>query len=716
MQLNVSLLVVISAAGLCFASDANPVRLLTSAPLRFEPTDAASRSEAGFIARGAHFRFEFTPHQAILRSGNKDVRLSFEQANTWAHIDGQELLRSKTNLYFGNDPSKWRRNVPNYGRLKIDDLYPGINLAYYGNGSELEYDLTLKPGADPGAIRFRLDHDNARLNQQGDLLSSLIQRRPVAYQLASDGSRQTVTSSYRRNADGSYGFRLGAYDHSRILVIDPVVVVAQYFAGSYETVAYGIGHDSNGLVYIGGSTESPDLTLAGTPLQSTEGGGSDLFLAIVNPSLAAGSQIIYTTFIGGTGDDTLGGMAVGPAGDVYMTGATSSSNFPLQNGAQGVIAGTNGQPDAFVLWMNSSQSLAFSTFFGGSEQDNGTAIAPGANGLIWVAGNTQSADLPITGGFQSTLIGVQNIFVAAFNPANTGQAIEIYSMYIGGTVWDEAYGIVPAPDGSVWIAGGTYSPDIWIQGSSSQGQPYQGLYGGDGDGYIAHLNPSLGSDALLYSTFLGGSAADEATSLVLDPSGNVIVSGYTLSPDFPVSNNAFQTKYGGNTDAFVTVLNTLKGQLVYSTYFGGANSDSAMDLKEDASGALYVSGYTESPGLPATSGALQTAWDGSVDAFGLKLDPSKSGAAGIDYFTYLGSDGTQVAYGVDYDAGGNMYLAGYSSSAVLSPLGGPDRPNTAGTWDAFVVGFGLGSSTPAASTSSNRGVTHGIFHHISPHR
>lgn len=716
MQLKVSLLIAISAAGVCVASDTNPVGILDSAPLRFEPTGAPRGNDPSFIARGAHFRFEFTPDQAILFSGKKDVRLTFEHANSAARIDGQGLLHSKTNLYFGNDPSKWRRDVPNYGRLGVSDLYPGIDLAYYGNGSELEYDLTVQPGADAQSIRFRLDHENAHLNRQGDLMSSLIQRRPVAYQIAGDGARQIIASSYRRNADGSYGFRLGRYDHTRRLVIDPVLVAAQYFAGSYETIAYGIGHDGNGLVYIGGSTEAPDLTLAGTPYQSTQGGGMDLFLAIVNPSLPASSQIIYTTFIGGASDDTFGAMAVDSAGDVYMTGATDSSNFPLQNGAQGAIAGSTGEPDAFVLWMNSSQSLAFSTFFGGSDLDNGTAIAPGQNGLIWVAGDTQSPDLPITGGFQNTLIGVQNMFVAAFNPANTGTAIEIYSLYIGGTDWDEAYGIAPAPDGSVWIAGGTYSADIWIQGSSTQGEPYQGLYGGDGDGYIAHLNPSLGSNALLYSTFLGGSATDEATSLVLDPSGNVIVSGYTLSSNFPVSSNAFQTTYGGNTDAFVSELNTQKGQLVYSTYFGGANADSAMDLKEDASGALYVGGFTESPGLPSTSGALQTAWDGNVDAFGLKLDPTKSGAAGIDYFTYLGSDGTQVAYGVDYDASGDMYLAGYSSSRVLSPLGGPDRPNAAGIWDAFVIGFPLGSSTSAATTSTSTGVTHNFLHHISPHR
>jgi hypothetical protein len=173
-----------------------------------------------------------------------------------------------------------------------------------------------------------------------------------------------------------------------------------------------------------------------------------------------------------------------------------------------------------------------------------------------------------------------------------------------------------------------------------------------------------------------------------------------------VTSTALQTKYGGDTDAFISVLDTAKRQLVYSTYFGGPDPDAAMDLKEDSSGVLYVSGYTESAGLPSTSEALQANYDDNVDAFGLKLDTTKAGAAGVDYFTYLGSDGLQVAYGVDFDSKGNMYLAGYSSSNVLSRVGGPARSTVTGNWDAFVVGFTPGSSTPASSTSATAATGH----------
>ncbi|HEX5226362.1 MAG TPA: SBBP repeat-containing protein, partial [Bryobacteraceae bacterium] len=308
---------------------------------------------------------------------------------------------------------------------------------------------------------------------------------------------------------------------------------------------------------------------------------------------------------------------------------------------------------------------------------------------------------------QNSLIGQQNMFTAVFDPSASGSASRLYAIYIGGTHFDEAFGVAAAPDGTVWIAGGTFSPDIWIQGNA-----YQGHYGGGGgDGYIAHINPNLGANSLVYASFFGGNGIDEITSLVLDHSGNLVLSGYTLSENFPVSSNAFQTKYGGDTDAFVSVLNTAKKQLVYSTYFGGTEPDASMDVKEDANGVLYLTGYTESAGLPSTSGALQPEYDGSVDAFALKLDPSKDGAAGIDYFTYLGSEGTQVGYGVDFDSSGDMYVTGYSSSTILAHYG-TARPNNIGVWDAFVIGFAVGSPTPAIQS----GFGHSEHHRHLPFR
>jgi hypothetical protein len=207
-------------------------------------------------------------------------------------------------------------------------LYRGIDLAYYGNGGELEYDLIVNPGADPQRIRLRLSGQDARLNRQGDLVSGLIQKHPVAYQIDAGGVRRSVQSSYRKNADGSYGFQLGAYDRSRALVIDPEVLVAQYFAGSYSDIAYTMGHDKNGLVYVGGNTFSPDLALVGSSYQTSLKGIENLFLAVINPGLPASSQVIYVTYIGGDETDILNAMTVSANGDVYMTGTTTSGSFP----------------------------------------------------------------------------------------------------------------------------------------------------------------------------------------------------------------------------------------------------------------------------------------------------------------------------------------------------------------------------------------------------
>jgi hypothetical protein len=710
MQLKIYLsFLCLTAGSYLMATESSPIRTLGAAPLRFEAS--GSESQAKFVARGARFRFEFSPHQAVLRSGHEDVRLSFDGANPSAQMQGEQLLRSTTNLYFGSEASKWRHAVANFGRLEVPGLYQGIDLAYYGNGGELEYDLTVNPGADARRIRLRLDDKDAHVNRHGDLVSELIQKHPVAYQRDADGSRRSIRSSYRRNADGSYGFQLGAYDHTRALVIDPTVTVAQYFAGSYQDTAYGIGHDSNGLIYIAGNTSSTDLPLVGSSLQTTEGGGQDLFLAVVNPALPASSQVLYVTYIGGNSDEVFGGMTVGPNGDVYLTGSTLSANFPMANAAQTTNGGSSGAADAFVMWLNPSQAVVYSTLFGGSGFDRGKAIAVDKSGNIWIDGDTQSTDLPNSGGFQSALIGTQNMFIAAFNPALSGTATKIYSIYIGGTSWDEAYAIAVAPDGTIWLAGGTYSSNIWIAGNS-----YQGTYGGDGDAYIAHINAGLGANALLYSSFLGGDGIEEATSMVLDSSGRVVLSGYTLSPNFPVTSNAVQTTYGGNTDAFVSILDTAKGQLVYSTYFGGSEPDAAMDLKIDSSGVLYVSGYTESSGLPSTGDAPQAKYDGYVDAFGLKLNPGNPGLAGVDSFTYLGSDGVQVAYGVDFDSKGNVYLTGSTSGPILAAIGGPANTSITGNVDAFLVGYEAGSIEPNKGATTTSGVPRRFPWRIPPHR
>jgi all-beta uncharacterized protein/beta-propeller repeat-containing protein len=672
----------LAVCGLSAATSQDVIRTLATAPLRFEPAPGAAGVR--YVARGARFRFEFSSNEAAFLGESGRIRLRFAGANAAARVEGDQPLRSKTAAFIGNDPAKWRREIPNYGRLQVQELYCGIDLVYYGNAGELEYDLKVRPGADPRQVRLRLDGAKVRVDRDGNLVAGVIQKRPAAYQIAPDGARIPIESSYHRNRDGSFGFALGRYDRTRELVIDPVLTLSAYIGGSQQEVAYGIGHDAAGFFYVAGSTSSIDFPLAGSSLQTTLNGGLDLFVAKIDPNAAPGSQVIYSTYIGGAAGETFGGMAVGPNGDVYITGTTISGDFPTSNGFQTTIA-NSASTDAFVLWLDSFQTLVYSSYIGGAGADTGLAVAVDAGGRIWITGGTQSDDFPNLRGIQSTRAGSQDIFITGVDPKQTGTGTLIYSTYIGGSGWDTGRGIAVASDGTLWIAGGTYSSDINIVGAS-----YQRSYRNSGDGYLAHVNPSLGVDSLVYSTYLGGSGLEEARNVVLDSAGRPVVSGYTLSGDFPTTADALQPSYGGNTDAFVSILDPTQdrpAQLVYSTYFGGANADVPFDLKRDAAGALYLVGFTTSDGLATSAGALQSRYDGTVDGFVLKLDPTRRGSAGIDYLSYVGSAGLQVVYGVDVGANGNIYLAGSTSGSIFSAFGGAQKPTDPGNTDAFIMGF-----------------------------
>ena len=685
-------------------ADTSPdaLRLLATAPLRFEP--ASPDGPAEFVARGLRFRYDFSSNQAVLRARGKALRLQFEGASE-ASIQGEERLASKTNYYLGNDRSKWRTSVPNFGRLWVHDLYAGIDLVYYGNAADLEYDLTVKPGANPDRIRLRLTGSSSRLDRHGNLISELIQKRPVAYQIGADGKRIPIASRYRKNSDGTYGFALGRYDRGRDLVIDPVLTTAVYLFGSEQDIAYGIGHDSKGLLYIAGTTLSSDFSPGGTPDQATAVGGFDLFLAVINP---VNSAVYYSSYFGGSLDDTFGGMSVSPNGDVYLTGATSSADFPTVNPYQSLLATstsgtttTTATTNAFVAWFDVFQTLRYSTFIGGTGTlDIGLAVAADSKGRMWVTGDTDSSDFPQVNGMQ-IYGGMQDMFVVGIDPSKSGTATLIYSSFLGGTGWDIGHDIAVAPDGTLWVVGGTSSSDINIIGPC-----FQCSYQGSGDVYVAHVNPALsGANALVFATYLGGNNIEEGKRVVVDPAGRVIVTGYTTSSNFPVTGNALQPQFGGNTDAFVSVLDLSKtpqsATLAYSTYFGGSDVDVPFDMKQDANGFLYISGYTLSSGLPASPNALQSQYDGTMDAFALKLAlPTEVTAAGrssaISYFTYLGSDGIQIGYGIDFDSQGNIYLDGFTSGPIFDPFGGPSKTTNPGNVDVFVAGF---SPTAAVSTS-----------------
>lgn len=663
------------------ATEQDAVRLLETSPLRFEP--ASDQNSDRFVARGARHLFSFTAREAVLETSGQAVRLKFQGASPAAKIEPADKLESTTGLFFGNDESKWRPEIPNYGRLQVSSLYRGIDLVYYGNAGEIEYDLQVKPGSDPRQIRLRIEGSQAHLDREGNLVAGLIQKRPIAYQLAADGAKIHVESRYAKNSDGSYGFALGPYDRRRELVIDPSFSFSLYLSGGSQDIAQAIGVDKSGFLYVAGTTFSTKFPLTSAPIQSTNAGGTDIFFSKINPSAPAGKRVVYSTYLGGTANDTLGGMAVSANGDVYLTGTTGSSGFPTKNPAQAALSGIS---DAFVLWINTSKALAYGTFLGGTLSETGVGITFSSKGKIYVTGGTESTDLPTAGPFQSSNGGHQDVYVAEYDPSASGSATLVFCSYLGGQGTDIGRGIAVASDNTVWVAGATYSHNFPHKGNS-----YKSTYNNFGDAFFAHINPSAGSSGLEYSSYLGANNYEEATSLLLDLEGRVVISGWTLSSNFPVTADALQTTYAGNTDAFVSIFDPTKSdrasQLVYSTYFGGNGGDVPTDMKLDSAGNLYLSGYTLSPGLPTTENAVQKAWDGSMDAFALRFNPATAGAAAINYLTYLGSDGLQVANGIAFDTKDDIYIVGYTSGPIFKANHGTTKPSAAGNIDAFIAGL-----------------------------
>jgi hypothetical protein len=664
------------------APEVNASKLLNSQPLHFEPA-----SKPGvYVARGLRYQLEFSGTHATLRGTDSSMGLAFDGASSRAALTPTGELPARSTIFHGNDRAKWQGDLPTYRRLQASELYPGIDLVYYGNSGELEYDLNVKPGADPDRIRLKFSGSVPQLDAAGNLSGEFLQKRPVAYQLASDGSHVPVASRYRQNADGSFGFALGAYDRSRELVIDPTLSFSNYVAGSGQDSAKAVGHDKSGLVYIAGNTTSSDLTLEGDSYQPASTGSTDIFIAVFDPKQSdPDNQLVYATYFGGSGAETVGSMVVSPSGTVYIVGSTNSPDLPLQNASQTVQGGGF---DAFVLKMIPAQGSAgfyYASFLGGTLDEQGLGIAVNAQEKLVVVGSTKSSDYPIVGAIQSGLGGFQMGFVAIFDPSGSAANTLAYSTYLGGSTLDVARDVAVAADGTLWVVGNTYSADFPVAGNS-----YAPGYAPGGDAFVVQINPGFSSwPGLLYSSFLGGLSADQANKVRIDSKGRLVIAGDTQSVDFPVTITAMQSNYGGGGDGFVAILDPTIGnssaQLVYATFFGGSRAEAVNDMKIDANGIVYLTGYTTSPNLSVTLNALQPAYDLNLDAYMLKFDPTVGGVAAILYSSYVGSKGSQTGYGIDFDTTGRIYLAGSASSSLFDALGGTTKPTAAGHTNAFVM-------------------------------
>jgi concanavalin A-like lectin/glucanase superfamily protein/beta-propeller repeat-containing protein len=670
-------------------------------PLSFEANQGQVDRSVRFLSRGLGYTLFLTSTEAVLRLSRQGqetsiVGVRLAGGNGHPHVIGVGPQTATSNYFIGNDPRGWHTGVAHYAEVLMQSVYPGVDMVYRGDQQRLEYDFVVAPGADPGRIRLAFrGADRITIGARGELIlhtasGDLVQPPPTVYQ--KDGQR-------RRQIEGRYvllpgrqvGFSLGRYDRTRPLIIDPVLVYSSFLGGSGDEVINGIAVDAAGNAYLTGSTDSltfPGIT--GSSIRPTNGGGvRDAFVTKIN---AAGTAIVYSTFLGGSGEDRAIGIAVDGSGNAYVTGFTSSTTFP--GVSSGSIQKTNaGSNDAFVTKVNATgTALVYSTFLGGSKGDGGVHIAIDGTGNSYVLGTTSSPAFPgvNAGSIQPVLnegFIAGDFFITKINAAGT--AI-VYSTYLGGeSGFEFAGGIAVDGAGNAYVTGFTASKSFpGVNGASLQ--PAHG--GGSYDAFLTKINAP--GTAIVYSTFLGGSEEDFAEALAVDGSGNAYVVGQTGSLSFPGVNVASlqPANAGGIGDAFVTKVNAAGTAIVYSTFLGGSGHDQATGVAIDGAGSAHVAGWTDSttfPGIDESS--LQPVNAGSFDAFVTQINAA--GTATV-YSTFLGGGGSDVANGIALDGAGNAYVAGSTSSATFPGVSGSalQPVNAGGTHDAFVAKVGAATS------------------------
>jgi len=661
-------------------------------PMRFEANEGQVASQVKFLARGPDYALFLTATEAVLslkkraqdRSPTRPspelptreelsseiVRMKIAGAKASPKIVGLEALPGKANYFIGNDPRKWRTDVSTYQKVHYEEVYPGIDLLYYGNQRQLEYDFVVSPHADAGVIQLHFDGARSlRIDEHGDLVfetetgGELRQTRPAIYQ-DREGTRQTVSGKYILLGSNEVGFEVGSYDRSRPLVIDPTLGYATYLGGTGSDTANGIAVDSSGNAYVVGSTSSTNFPIV-NPKQSFSGGNSDVFVAKLN---STGSALTYSTYLGGSQNDSATSVAINSAGNAFVTGYSESSNFPTASPRQASLQGSR---DAIVFELGTTgNTLVYSTYHGGSGDEVGAGIAVDSSGNAYVVGSTTSTNFPTASAYQSTYKFVSDAFVTKFN--STGSAMT-YSTYLGGTDYDEGDGIAVDSSGNAYVTGTTSSTNFPTV------SPRQASSGGFQDVFVTKLNAA--GSAPVFSTYHGGNGYDVARGIALDASNNIYITGMTGSTNFPTA-GPIQANNAGSNDAFVSKLNSAGSGLVYSTYIGGSGLDSAQGIAVDSSGNAAIAGWSYStPNFPAVNPlqSIPSENSGGYESFVAKIN---SAGNGFLYSTYLGGVGSDSALGVATNATAT-YVVGYADGFPVTA--GAFQTTNAGSGDAFIA-------------------------------
>lgn len=682
------------------APAAHPVsvqRSFADLPLAFEPNQGQSDPAVLFQSRMAGYSLYLTADEAVIgmRGAARPLRLAWQGAGAHPDVSGLDRLPGKHHYLKGSDPARWHRNIPTYGKVRYHGLYPGIDLVYYGRDRHLEYDLVVAPGADPKQIRLALTGmDGMQIDRDGTVQVQLAQQRlslskPVIYQEGAAG-RQPVDGGYVRLADNRLGLRIGRYDASRPLIIDPVLSFSTYLGGTGAEFGRGVAVVPNGNVYVVGQTTSRDITFSNGIKASSD---IDVLLAQFDPS----GTLQAVVYLGGSGTDRGFGVAADSSA-VYIVGDTTSTNFPVFPNPGAAQATNKGNADAFVAKLNSADlSSAYVTYLGGTQAEEALGVAVDGSGNAYVAGSTLSSDFPKTlGSFNAGNGSALNCTSQTNNPTQCSDAFVakygpsgnlVYATYLGGKLEDTANAIaVDSTGDQVFVTGLAYSS---VTGFSNAfiGQP--------SDAFIAVLD---GSGNFTHGIYVGGTGFDQGQAIAVDGSDNVYLAGITNSTDLPVV-NPFQASFKqGGLDGFVAKLHydgasTQPFQTQYLTYLGGSpqsqtllnnGQDQIYGIAADAGGNAYVVGETMSADFPQQL-PLQTLWFGSGtngwgDAFVTKFGAS----GGLAWSTLLGGSDDDWASGVALDGNGGVYVAGSTFSSDFPTTVNPYQATNQGGGDAFL--------------------------------
>jgi hypothetical protein len=597
-------------------------------------------------------------------------------SNRAARAEGLEPLSAKSHYLRGNDSGRWFTKVPHYGRVLYREVYRGIDLVYYRTPEGLEFDFVVAPASSPRAIRLAFEGVD-RLEADGSgglaLRTAAGEARlpePTLYQEVG-GKRVSVPGAYVLQQGSEVRVEVGRYDARRPLVIDPIITFSSFLGGtgSEETSdEAGVAADANGHVYLASRTTSPDFPVV-NPAQATLGGGTDAFVAKVDPETAS---LIYATYLGGSGADNARSVRVDPAGNAYVAGETTSFDFPTVHPFQPSFGGSQ---DAFVAKLDPTGSAFFySTYLGGTGGDGALDIGIDSLGNALVTGLTSSVDFPTMAPVQPAIGGAIDAFVAKLNP--TGASL-VYSTYLGGDDNDIATAIASDESGSAYITGVTASDNFPTVNAF---QPSFGGTGsfGFGDAFISKLTAD--GSALTYSTYLGGSADESGQSIDVDALGNAHASGATSSSNFPAVNALQGSFAGGFFDGFVVKLGVSGSTAVYSTYLGGSGTEFAHGIAVDGFGNAYLSGHTDSTDFPVVN-AFQGAKSGGTDGFVSKLDAIGSR---LVYSSFLGGQSEDRALAIAINSPREVYLMGDTQSANF-PTVNPFQGALGGPFDVFVT-------------------------------